>query len=318
MAYEGRIKGPRYEIARGAEGFPSAFERIPQPPGSLYVIGSVEALREGLAVVGARKMTPYGRSATKLFAGRAAHLGVPIISGGAMGCDSMAHESALEAGGVTVAFLGGGCDMPYPAGNRGLFQRIVDGGGAIASEYPWAFPPQRFGFRMRNRLIAGLARATLIAEAGMPSGTFTTADEALAANKDVLAVPGSIFSPTSKGANALIAQGAMPLVDTEGFDAVLARLFPDIVGTAASARQLALYLGKPMCEGGEDAEAQAADPLLVALRADPLRLDQLVSLFASGEGDELVGSVGKLMGHLVKLEAAGRVSRFPDGRYGAV
>lgn len=223
------IAGPRYELVCGERGFPQALTCIPKPPERLYVVGDPEALREGLAVVGARKATPYGRNAAKLLAGHAARCGIVIISGGARGCDTFAHEAALAEGGVTVAFLGGGCDMPYPACNVGLFQRIVDAGGAVVSEHPWAFPAQPYTFRERNRLIAGLARATLIVEAGLPSGTFSTADEALAANKDVLVVPGSIFSPTSRGANQLLSQGAYPIVGEEGMQAALEMLFADVM-----------------------------------------------------------------------------------------
>ena len=239
-----RIDGPRFEIARGTKDYPDVFEAVPEPPERLYVIGDPSALKEGLAVVGARKATPYGLNATKMLAGRAAELGVVVISGGARGCDAAAHEAALAAGGQTVAFLGGGCDEPYPKSNVDLFRRIVKGGGAVASEFPWHYPPKPFMFRKRNRLIAGLARATLIVEAGLPSGTFSTADEALAANKDVLAVPGSIFSATSAGSNMLLAQGAMPVVSKEVFDSAIMSLFPEIVGGGYGAEQLALFRGR--------------------------------------------------------------------------
>ena len=218
---------PRWEISRGAEGYPAAFACLDRPPDTLYIAGDSDALREGLAIVGARKATPYGLRAAKLFASCAARRGIPVISGGARGCDAAAHEAALDAGGTTVAFLGGGCDRPYPACNKGLFERIVASGGALVSEHPWDVAPRPYAFRARNRLIAGLARATLVVEAGIPSGTFSTADEALAANREVLAVPGSIFSPASKGSNALIGQGAMPVTDEASLCEMLARLFPD-------------------------------------------------------------------------------------------
>ena len=123
-----RIDGPRFEIARGTKDYPDVFEAVPEPPERLYVIGDPSALKEGLAVVGARKATPYGLNATKMLAGRAAELGVVVISGGARGCDAAAHEAALAAGGQTVAFLGGGCDEPYPKSNVDLFRHIVKGG----------------------------------------------------------------------------------------------------------------------------------------------------------------------------------------------
>ena len=296
------MQGPRYEIAKGAEGFPDALAVLPDSPEKLYIVGNPDALQEGLAVVGARRSTPYGRSAAELFAGQAASQGICIISGGARGCDSFAHEAALARGGTTVAFLGGGCNKPYPACNQKLFQRIVEAGGAVASEYPWDTEPKPWMFRMRNRLIAGLARATLIVEAGLPSGTFSTADEALAAGKDVLAVPGSIFSPTSQGANTLIAQGAMPVIDGEGFGRVLNELFPEhAVGQTPLFDSRALGAKEP-----------PDDPLLMALRADPMRLEQIVQLFGEGE------SVSQLMARVAKLEALGAVERFPDGRFGAV
>lgn len=244
-----KILGPAYELVRGERDFPRALACIPRPPQRLYVVGNPAALREGLAVVGARNATPYGHNAANLFAGQAARRGVVIISGGARGCDTYAHEAALAAGGTTVAFLGGGCDKPYPASNTGLFQRIVDAGGAVVSENPWDFPPQPYTFRERNRLIAGLARATLIVEAGLPSGTFSTADEALAANKDVLVVPGSIFSPTSRGANQLLSQGAYPIVGAESMQAALEMLFADIMDVKVGAdpdrnRQMRMVLGE--------------------------------------------------------------------------
>ena len=296
------MEGPRHEIAKGSAGFPAALEALSDPPQKLYLVGNPDALQEGLAVVGARRSTPYGRSAAELFAGGAARRGICIVSGGARGCDSFAHEAALAHGGPTVAFLGGGCNKPYPSCNLGLFQRIVDAGGAVVSEYPWDVEPKPWMFRARNRLIAGLARATLIVEAGLPSGTFSTADEALAAGKDVLAVPGSIFSPTSEGANTLIAQGAMPVVGEEGFGRILDGLFPE-----HREGQLALFADeKPPKERSSD------DSLLAALKANPMRLDQILDVY--GEQD----SVGQLMARVARLEALGLIERFPDGRFGSV
>lgn len=297
-----RIRGERIELRLGAKGYPPILAQIPNPPKTLYVVGSADALQEGLAVVGARRATPYGRNAARLFAKRAAHRGVAVISGGALGCDSCAHEAALEEGGVTVAFLGGGCDMLYPSQNAGLFQRIVDAGGAIVSEHPWGFPPKAYTFRARNRLIAGLSRATLIVEAGLPSGTFSTADEALCAGRDVLVVPGSIFSATSRGANALLAQGAAPVVDEEGFDGMLDRLFPET-------RRGQLSIEHPDASG---------DAIVEALAANPMRLEQLAAQFAKQGVEGGASSVGALMARIARLEAEGAVERFPDGRFGVV
>ena len=286
------IAGPRHEIMPNDERFPRALKEIPRPPAMLRVIGSPDALAEGIAIIGARKATPYGRGCATRFSRIAAELGVSVISGGALGCDSEAHEGALWAGGTTVAFLGGGCDMPYPKRNVPLFQRIVDGGGAIVSERDWAEPPLPWMFRERNRLIAGLAKATLVVEAGLPSGTFSTADEALAAGKDVLAVPGSICSPTSAGANRLIAQGAHPIVDDETFESAVSALF-----------------GTLQHEPTPKAPLDGDDPLVAAVFANPMRLDEL---YEAG----LVDDPRNLPAILAAYERKGVIARFPDGRYG--
>lgn len=136
-----RLEGPRFVVEYACAGYPDSLMALEDPPERLYGVGNVEALRDGLAVIGARKATPYGRAAARRFAGLAAHHGIPIVSGGALGCDTHAHEGALEAEGQTVAVLGGGCDQLYPKRNAPLFQRIVDGGGAVISERQWDYPP---------------------------------------------------------------------------------------------------------------------------------------------------------------------------------
>lgn len=219
-----RLAGMRTVLLSDDPRFPAALRAIPRPPKRLYVLGDPEALTEGLAVVGARKATPYGIGAAKRFARLAAQRGIAVISGGARGCDAAAHEAALSEGAPTVAFLGGGCDVPYPREHAGLFERIALSGGAVVSEHAWDAPALPQQFRTRNRLIAGLARATLIVEAGLPSGTFSTADEALAAGRDVLVVPGAINSASSKGANRLLVQGAAPVVDDESFSCAVQRV----------------------------------------------------------------------------------------------
>ena len=158
MADAGRgrsVKGPRWEIARGTQGLSPVFECLDDPPETLYVVGDADALREGLAVVGARKATPYGRAAARLFSGCAARRGVSVILGGARGCDAAAHEAALEQGGRTVAFLGGGCDMVYPYAMRG-FSTASPHRAARWSPAPMGLSAETLHLRARNRLIAGL------------------------------------------------------------------------------------------------------------------------------------------------------------------
>lgn len=306
------IQGPRWELARGSAGYPVAFEALDDAPPVLYGVGDVSALREGLAVVGARKATPYGIRAAKLFASIAAEGGVPVISGGARGCDAAAHEAAIARGGITVAFLGGGCDEPYPSCNIGLFNRIVASGGAVVSERPWAFPPKPYTFRLRNRLIAGLAKATLVVEAGIPSGTFSTADEALAANREVFAVPGSVFSETPRGANALIAQGAMPVVDESSFREMIDRLFFDYDGRLFSVDDACGFAGS---SSAVDEDVELEGELIRALRADPMRLEQMMDAFVDGDAP-LFSTMAELMACVGRFEIQGVVERFPDGRFG--
>lgn len=295
---EAKLAGSRRVLAFGEEGYPDALMELDDPPRALYVVGNVAALREGLAVIGARKATPYGLAAAQRFASLACEHGVPVISGGALGCDSAAHEGALDAGGQTVVVLGGGCDRVYPARNFGLFQRVVDRGGAVISEQAWDFPPLPYTFRARNRIIAGLARATLIVEAGLPSGTFSTADDALSASREVFAVPGPITSPTSRGSNRLIYQGATPIVDEETFEDAL-------VGVFGCLRIEDMRPSRP--EGADDA-------LLRALQANPMRIEEMLSLHevAPARDDRLTW----IMLRLASYERDGLIARFPDGRYG--
>lgn len=296
------IQGTRYVLDRNSRQFPESLTRIANPPRRLFVIGNLDALQEGIAIVGARKATPYGLSCARKFAALTVSHGLVVISGGARGCDAVSHEAALAAGGATVAVLGSGCDKPYPAQHRELFQRIVDGGGAVVSEYEWEKPPLPHQFRLRNRLIAGLARATLIVEAGLPSGTFSTADEALSAGRDVLVVPGAITAASSQGANQLLLQGALPVIDEESFKDSLFSLFGCL--------KLEEQKKHPR------ATADSADPLVAALRAEPLGIEQLLVLAQKYSGN--ADSRSWLMRRLVEGECAGLFARYPDGRWGPV
>jgi DNA processing protein len=294
------LTGPRYELELGREGYPSQLEKSPDPPKVLHVLGSPDALRSGLAVVGARKATPYGLGCARLFAARAAMRGITIISGGAIGCDQEAHRAALDLESPTVAVLGCGANVAYPTRATPLFNDIIEAGGAVVAEAPWDAPPVRWAFVRRNRIIAGLATATLIVEAGLPSGTFSTADAALAAGRDVLAVPGSIQSPESRGCNRLLAEGATPIVDEGSFDAVLANLF----GLLLVDPLVEVGLAPTMDAGVDDQIAW----ILRALMANPMRPDELRVRMGT--------DINQTMRLLGKLGMEGRVERYRDGRYG--
>jgi DNA processing protein len=195
---------------------PQLFE-IPQPPTKLYIRGKLppkDAIY--LAVVGSRKHTSYGKEiCEKLIRGLAGYP-IIIVSGLAIGIDSIAHKAALDANLRTVAFPGSGLSdkVLHPKSNTKLAQQIVDAGGCLISEHGAHVHATTFSFPERNRLMAGLCRAVLIIEAQEKSGTLITARMALDYNRDVLAVPGSALSSNSKGTNRLIRQGATPITDS--------------------------------------------------------------------------------------------------------
>jgi len=200
------------------EQLPKALLEIPQPPKTLYIRGQLpDPNFVYLAVVGSRKFTSYGRDiCEKLIHGLKGYP-IVIVSGLAMGIDSIAHRSALDTGLITVSFPGSGLDNSalHPRSNIRLAQEIVDSGGCLLSEMDPSWKATLYSFPQRNRLMAGISKAVLIIEAEEKSGTLITARMALDYNRDVLAVPGSAFSSNSNGTNWLIKQGATPVTTSE-------------------------------------------------------------------------------------------------------
>ncbi|MEI6480005.1 MAG: DNA-processing protein DprA [bacterium] len=193
---------------------PPQFLEIPEPPKQLYLVGKMP--KEGnklLAIVGSRKFSSYGKEVCeKLIAGLKGQP-VTIVSGLALGIDSIAHRAALQNNLQTIAFPGSGLDesVLYPTSHLNLAKEIVENGGGLLSEFDQKFRATPYSFPQRNRLIAGISHATLIIEAEKKSGTLITSRLATDYNKDVLAVPGSIFSKTSEGPHMLIRLGATPI-----------------------------------------------------------------------------------------------------------
>ena len=283
-----------FEIALGDLQYPAQLMMTDDPPTLIRGFGNPAALAPGLAVVGARKATPYGLAAARLFAGWAGAAGYPVISGAAIGCDQAAHRAVLDACGVTVAVLGSGADVAYPRGSESLLVRIAER-GCVISELDWGHPPAKWTFRARNRIIAGLAAALLVLESDVPSGTFITADRALDAGREVLVVPGSIFAPESRGPNRLLRQGATPVSEV----AELADILRSLLGPArpdTGTLDASLY------------GLVSDDDVLSALRANPMRPDDV----ARALGLDIVTTARRIGA----LEGLGEVRKYPDGRYG--
>lgn len=222
-----KSKAPQHsELLPGSSLYPPQLLQLQDMPKRLYAVGNVKALTQpAIAIVGARKATPYGLECAERFAAIAAQMGVTVVSGGAIGCDMAAHRGALKAGGETVVVLGSGADVVYPLRAKTLFKEVLEHGGVLVSEAPWGSAPLAWAFSKRNRIIAALGKATLICEAGLPSGTFQTADHTLSLGNEVLVIPGPILSKEFKGSNRLLAQGAIPIVDDDYFRETIEQLF---------------------------------------------------------------------------------------------
>ena len=298
---------PRCVITLGDAAYPGGLLAIEDPPVLLYATGQLQLLQPAwpgpaLAMVGSRNPTPQGEQNARQFARHLSAAGLTIVSGLALGVDGAAHDGALLAVDeaapaqrlATVAIIGTGIDRVYPRQHRALAHRIARH-GLILSEYPLGTPPLPANFPKRNRLIAGLAQGTLVVEAALQSGSLITARLAAEQGKEVFAIPGSIHSPQSRGAHALLRQGAK-LVETA--QDVLEELR---MPTAAPAP----VADKP----GEQAATPDSDnaALLAALGADPVGFDALQA--RTGLPTDV------LQARLLELELEGRVGRLPGGLF---
>ncbi|MCX6038884.1 MAG: DNA-processing protein DprA [Chloroflexi bacterium] len=194
------------------ELYPPRLKEIDQPPPVLYVRGALTTEDSwAVAVVGTRRVSAYGRQVAEEIASFLAANGVTVVSGLARGVDAIAHQSALKAGGRTIAVLGCGVDRIYPPEHVQLAEKMM-ASGALISDYAPGTPPDASNFPPRNRIISGLSMATVVVEAGETSGALITAQFAIDQGREVFAVPGNILAPQSKGTNRLIAQGARPML----------------------------------------------------------------------------------------------------------
>lgn len=203
-------KGIAY-ISRNNVRFPALLKEIPDPPLGIFFMGTLPANNtEKVAIIGSRKCSEYGLLTARLLATPLAASGVVVVSGMARGVDSMAHRGALEGKGVTVAVLGSGVDICYPAENRNLRDEIMQS-GCVLSEYAPGVRPMPAFFPARNRIISGMCKGIVVTEAGLKSGTLITVDQANEQGREVMAVPGNISSKLSQGTNQLIRDGATPV-----------------------------------------------------------------------------------------------------------
>jgi DNA processing protein len=287
----------RHVFAIGDEGYPRALLDIDDPPLVLFAMGvlarqwadGADPGQPCLAVVGSRNPTPQGELHARGFSMALAKAGVCIVSGLAAGIDGAAHAGALAGGGLTVAVVGTGLDRVYPRRHLELARRIV-AQGAIVSEFPLGTPPLTHHFPQRNRILSGLARATLVVEANLQSGSLITARLAAEQGKDVMAVPGSIDAPQSRGCHRLIVEGA--------------RL-------VTSAQDVLEELGLPATEASapapstKPADQPADEPLLQALGFEPVTFDALQLRCG--------WSTDRLQARLFELELQGHLAHLPGG-----
>ena len=271
--------------------YPQSLLDIADPPILIYVKGHVELLAAtGVAVVGSRNATAQGINNAEKFSETLSQAGFTISSGLAAGIDAAAHQGGLRGAGSTIAVIGTGADIVYPARNRGLAHLIADN-GCIVSEYPLGMPAIAANFPRRNRIISGLAKGVLVIEAAAKSGSLITARMASEQGRDVFAIPGSIHSPLSKGCHQLIKQGAK-LVDSAQ-DILDEMCFTPQLKTAETAVSDAIP------------QINSDDWLLTALGYDPVHVEVL----AQRTGCD----IASLMGQLLERELDGALESLPGG-----
>lgn len=278
-----------WELRPEDEHYPASVRELERPPQIIYGKGDPGILADmGLGVIGARRATPYGLAVASMAGRIAAESGITLVSGGAMGCDASAARGALDAGGKTIVVSGVGADTVYPRTSRDVFERAVEQGGAVIALVPWGQTPRKGCFPQRNVIIAALSHALLVCEAGLRSGTSSTAMAASDLGREIYAAPGSIFSPESQGANALIRDGGSIVCSETDLEMLISRDFG----------VLRLI---------QERVATPRNRLVSALVASPMRADDL----AHSLGEEPL----QVLRHLADYEASGMVTRLPDGRY---
>lgn len=301
---EWRAQPSNHIISLGCAQYPQHLLNTADPPALLYVKGRVDLLNRPatLAVVGSRNATEQGLSNAEQFSQQLSNGGMTIVSGLALGIDAAAHRGALNAmsqnpaSGSTIAVIGTGCDIIYPARNRDLAHRIA-ADGVIVSEFGLGTKAHASHFPRRNRIISGLSQGVLVIEAALKSGSLITARQAAEQNREVFAIPGSIHSPLARGCHALIRQGAKLVESAQDILEELQVLYP-VHATKLSAHTESVVLSDNF-DASDLSEVQNA--ILTALGYDPCNLDVLA--IRTGL------SIAELSGELMMLELDGRVKK---------
>jgi DNA processing protein len=282
-----------------APDYPAALLELPDAPVVLYQRGELPEAVLRIGVVGSRSPTSYGRSVACGLASHLAARGVDVVSGGARGIDTAAHEAAVTEEGRTVAVLGSGLLRPYPFENEGLFERIASS-GALLSEFPLEQPPKSENFPRRNRLISGLSAGVIVVEAADRSGSLITAGLALEQGREVMAVPGRVDSRKSEGCNRLIQQGAKLVQNVTDILDELSPLYLPAVGRDPAEETSS---AAPNLSGLTTDES---DVIGILAGTEPVQLDRLAEMVPFG--------IARLQTALFGLEVRGAVEQSP-GRY---
>jgi DNA processing protein len=293
-----RVRDAGVEIVRfTSPDYPARLRTIADPPPFLYIKGALKAEDDhGVAIVGSRSASDYGRRVARDLARGLASLGFTVVSGMARGIDGSAHESALYAGGRTIAVLGSGIERAYPPEHKSLYRRISEN-GAVISELPVGTRPMAFNFPARNRLISGLSLGVVVVEATEKSGSLITAALALEQGREVFAVPGEAGASRSRGAHQLIRQGAKLV---ESVNDIIEEVAPQLVRRAGTVPAQRARTLPP--DAGENTRK-----ILVLLQDNSLHVDQVIE--RSGLPP------AQVLGILLDLELQGFIRQLPGKIY---
>jgi DNA processing protein len=284
--------------------YPPVLKKIYDPPPVLYIRGTITASDNlCISIVGSRRCSLYGREQASRFAHLLSSAGFTICSGMARGIDSAAHQGALSAGGRTIAVQGCGLANIFPPENDKLFELITESGACI-SELPLQYEPLSENFPPRNRIIAGLALGTIVIEAGSYSGALITARAALDYNREVMAVPGKIDSPLSKGTHQLLKQGAKLIDSVEDVTEALGYLGEQLkTHTSAAAEKAAEKIDKPLFDISQLNLTETEKIIYDCLDKEPVHTDQIIA-----ETDLAPGSINAA---LISLRLKGLIKQLP-------